>query len=101
MNGYELQAEAYKKVLENVTDQSERENLEKKIKVFDFLANCSDDERLFIFDSSAFNSVVKGYIEKACDNLKLKKETASKIKTEVNNLFSEMTAKEALDYYQR
>lgn len=101
MNGYKLQSDSYRQYIEKHPDIEEevKKNMESNIKVYDFLASCSKEERLELFNSSAFNDVVRGYFLMAIDNLKLDEETRSGLLNELRFLFDEKTADEAEAYY--
>lgn len=98
MNGYQMTADSYRKLLEREQD-IDRASIESKIKALDFLATCSKEERLELFNSSAFNDVVKGYMQMAIDNMKLEEETKSGLLQELRYLFDTVTAEQAEDYY--
>ena len=70
MNGYQMTADSYRTLLEREKD-IDRASIESKIKALDFLATATEEERLELFNSSAFNDLVKGYFKMAFDNLKL------------------------------
>lgn len=71
MNGYKLLADSYKKLVE--TNQIDKKEAESYIKVYDFLATCSDKEKEILFKSSAFNDMIKELINKLDLNVKIKK----------------------------
>lgn len=98
MNGYQLTADSYRKLLQTEQD-IDRAKVEQKIKALDFLASCSKEERLELFNSSAFNDVVKGYVLLALDNLKTDPEQRKAIINEVAYLFDIKSADEAEQYY--
>lgn len=98
MNGYQMTADSYRKLLESEKD-IDRASTESKIKALDFLATATEKERLELFNSSAFNDVVKGYLKMACDNLKLEDEVRQGLLNELRYLFDTVTADQAEDYY--
>lgn len=98
MNGYKMTADSYRKLLESDRDIN-RVSLESKIKVYDFLGTATEKERLELFNSSAFNDVVKGYLKMTCDNLKLKEEVRQGLLDELGYLFDTVTADQAESYY--
>lgn len=98
MNGYQITADSYRTLLQTEPD-IDRAKTEQKIKALDFLASCSKEERLELFNSSAFNDVVKGYVLLALDNLKTDPEQRKAIINEVAYLFDIKTADEAEQYY--
>ena len=62
MNGYTMLAESYKKLLQEgkVTEEEAKKN----IKVMEFLAECSEEEINIMFDSAAFNEIMKEYVRR-------------------------------------
>lgn len=98
MNGYQITADSYRTLLQTEPD-IDRAKTEQKIKALDFLASCSKEERLELFNSSAFNDVVKGYVLLALDNLKTDPEQRKAIINEVAYLFDIKRADEAEQYY--
>ena len=62
MNGFKILADSYRKLIE--TNQIDKEESESYIKVYDFLATCSDKEKEILFTSSAFNDMIKELINK-------------------------------------
>lgn len=101
MNGFEMMANTYRDLLEqhpNVS-QNAKAFITCKIKALDIMANCSDNERLALFDTSAFNDVVIGYVKLALDNSGIEDEQRKAIVNEVSYLFDVTTANEAEEYY--
>ena len=92
MNGFALMADSYRKA----ADQGEidKEQAEAKIRIFDFLATCSQDDFYFMVDSSAFNDIIKDYMRTALQNAEADEEMISNVMNELRWLFSEKTAKE-------
>lgn len=101
MNGYEMMADSYRNLLEQHPDEPQevKADLACKVKALDIMANCSDSERLALFDTSAFNDVVKGYVKLALDNTEIEEEQRKAIVNEVSYLFDVTTANEAEEYY--
>lgn len=101
MNGYQIHSQTYKDYLEKHPEEPEevKAGMQRKIKALDFLADCTEEERLELFNSTAFNDVVKGYVKRACDNLELEEDTRRELLNELRYLFDTMTADQAEDYY--
>lgn len=70
MNGYELHVNAYRKILQENDSLSEdvKASIEREIKILDIMANLSEQERMMLFDTGAYNDVLKGYCRKAMQN---------------------------------
>ena len=102
MNGYELLADSYRSLVKEETDKKTITELKKKIKILDFLAICDTEEKCYLFDSSAFNDIFKGYTNKVVDNLlvneDINQEQADKLKFSFSGILNEMNAEEALKH---
>lgn len=98
INGYQLTADAYKKELDN-TPEEYRAEMQAKINALEYLAGADDATIYALFDSAAFNNIVKGYIKLALTNTDTDSEKAAEIMREVSYLFSVKTAQEAEAYY--
>ena len=111
MNGYQLMADGYKKMLEekrysegvlNITE------MERKIRVLELLAQFRPDDKYFAFESSMFNDIYKGYVSIAIDNIikngtDAEKKSAETIRdvllNEARLVLEEVSAKDAEKYY--
>ncbi len=98
MNGYKMLADSYRKFLDNNT--ADKESIKTHIKALDFLADCDKATIYALFDSSAFNDIVKGYVFLMADNEKeLTDEQKSHLKGRIEGLFDSVSSKQAEDYY--
>ncbi len=97
MNGYKVIADSYRKLLEQEQGAREKEKIESTIKVYDMLSELTENEVYCIFDSGAFNDVVKGYCRKAIKMCGLSDVACSEVMSEIGNLLSEVKAKEILE----
>ena len=98
INGFKLMADAYKKELDN-TPEEYRAEMQAKIKANEFLAGADDATTYALFDSAAFNYVVRGYVKKALENTGAEHEQITEVLQELNRLFSEVTAEQAESFY--
>ena len=92
MNGYTVMAENYKKAIEQ--GKIAREVAEPEIRILDFLSTCSKDDIYRLINSSAFNDIMKAYMNKAVKNANLKNDDAEKVLYELKCLFDEKSASE-------
>ena len=92
MNGFALMADSYR----NAADQGDINKMEAeaKIRIYDFLATCSQDDFYFMVDSSAFNDIIRDFLRTALQNAGADEELTGKVMNELRWLFSEKTAKE-------
>lgn len=98
MNGYKMLADSYRKFLNDAT--ADQDSVKTHIKALDFLAKCDKATIYALFDSSAFNDIVKGYIAMIADNTEeLTDEQRSYIKYHIEGLFDSVSAKQAEAYY--
>ena len=111
MNGYQLQAESYRAVLERdraTMSPDTIEDMERNIKIFELLASFQPEDRYIAFDSSMFNDIYKGYVQKVIDEIcededEETREAAQKIRSRVLGktaaILDRMEAREAENYY--
>lgn len=92
MNGYEIMVDSYKKAIEQ--GKISKEVADPEIRIYEFLSTCTQDDIYRLVNSSAFNDIIKAYMNKAIKNAELKKEDDERITNELRYLFDEKTAKE-------
>jgi len=98
MNGYKITADAYRSFLDDPT--ADKDSLKATIKALDFLSTCDKATIYALFDSSAFNDIVKGYVEMIADEGEgFTDEQRSYIKRHISGLFDERGAAKAEAYY--
>jgi hypothetical protein len=101
VNGYQLHADSYKKLLENTeTAQEVQEDIKKKIRAFEIMANTDRQTQFELFNTGGFNDICKGFLLMAADKAQADKETASRILSALTGLFDEMSAEQAEQYYK-
>lgn len=98
MDGYQMSADSYKRLLE--ADKSiDRESTERKIKALEIMANTDRQTQCEVFNTGGFNDIAKGYFLMALDNLQTDHETRNNIMREIRFLFDTVTAEQAAQYY--
>jgi hypothetical protein len=99
MNGFKLQADTYRKAVED--GNVDKNYADKLCKTLDFLATCDDDDIYNMFDSSAFNEIAKSYmrlaIRELVDEGVLDDDQAKSVRNRYSLLFDEKTAKEVCE----
>lgn len=101
MNGFSMMSNSYKNLIEKcVIDKC---TAEKKIRIFDFLATCDEDDISSLFNSGAFNEIVRAYVDRSVNSLVtqdelLSEEQAQNVKNRLEYLFDMVTAKEILEH---
>ncbi len=104
MNGYKVMADAYKKALEQgqITEAEAKAN----IKVYELLAELTEEELYIMVDSTAFNDIIKTFCRTAIRNACVDEEDEDgynertiekRIMNELRFLFDEKTAKEVCE----
>ena len=101
MNSYKMVSDSYREYLETHPDISaeKKAEIERKIKILDYLEGCSKEDRFELFDSGAFQEIAKGYYLIAIENSQVSEETKSILRRELRTLFDTVTASEAEEYY--
>ncbi len=98
MNGYKMLADSYRALLNDAT--TNQDNIRTHITALDFLAKCDKATIYALFDSSAFNNIVKGYVSMVADKAEdLTEEQKSHLKGRIEGLFDSVSSKQAEDYY--
>ena len=91
MNGFKIMADSYRKLAEQGVD------VEKEIKIYDFLSTCDEDDKCIMVDSSAFNDIIRAYVKMAVDNAKIGDKEKEKIINQLRWIFDEKQASEVLN----
>lgn len=111
MNGYELQADAYRTALERGRSNMSADaitDMEDSIRIFEQLASFKDGDKYTAFDSSMFNDIFKGYVQIIIDELcededediqDAAKQLKGRIQGKAYSVLDRITAKEAEAYY--
>ena len=98
MNGFTMMADSYRKLMNNgEIDIENIENIEKKIRIYDFFATCDIDDFCLMVDSSAFNDIIRAFLKMAVNNSGISDKAKEKVIGELSNIFGFKTAKEVLE----
>ena len=95
MNGYELMAESYKDLLKR--GEIDKTTAEKWIRIYEFLTSCDQDDICRLVDSSAFNDVIKAYVEIATKRADIDQDSKEKVYDQLHYLFEDMSARQVLE----
>lgn len=99
MNGFKIQSQAYRKAAEQ--GQIEKDFAEKSCRVFDFLAGCDQEDIYSLFDSSVFNDIATGYLDKTLSELisegVIDEKQGKRILLRMNTMFDLKSAKNACE----
>lgn len=100
MNGYLVASDSYRQLLES-NAEVDKVKIKKTIKALDFLATCDRVERTELFNSGAFNNILKGYFLMAINNQNLDGNIKEGLMGEIKSLLDTVPATEAEDYYNK
>lgn len=96
--GYKVLAVATRKMAK--AGEMDPAAAEKKARLYDFLATCDKADIYTLFDSSAFNSIVQGYVAALLDEWpEVEEETKEAARGDLARLFDTMTAEQAATYH--
>jgi hypothetical protein len=95
MEGYRIMAESYRKLVKD--GKMTEEEAASDIKIYDFLAECTQDDIYNLFNSGAFNDITKAYLRKALVSAEINDEEKGLIMEELRWSIDTMTAKEVVE----
>lgn len=98
MNGFRLMSESYKKAMES--GQIDPDLAKKEIRIFDFLAECDQDDFCRLVDSSAVNGIIVSYMKKAVEDSGIAEKEKSRVLDQIRGIFDLYTAKEVMEQYE-
>lgn len=94
MNGFTMMADSYKKLMND--GKIEKNVAEKEIRIYEFLATCSQDDFCRMVDSSAFNDIIRAFLKMAVDHADIDEKSKEKVISQLRWIFDEKSAKEVL-----
>ena len=97
MNSFTMMSDSYKSLVKQGKVTQEEANPE--IRIFDFLATCSENDFCRLVDSGAFNDIIKAYIELAVKSADIDEEARKTVMTHIYYVLDMNSAKEALAKY--
>lgn len=95
VNGYTMMADSYRTLMKQ--GKIDKETADKEIRVYDFLGTCDSDDLCRMVDSSAFNDIIRAYVEMAVKNADIDEDSRNKVVGQLRWLFDEKTAKQVLE----
>lgn len=96
MNSYQMHIDAYKQVLASDRTDIDRDYIKAEIRALEPFAERTEEERIQMFNSGAFNDVLKAYCRKAMQNCNVDSETISNVMNEVKWLLDTVSANEII-----
>lgn len=99
MNAYKELVDSYKQVLEKCDESRniEKAVIEAKIKSLEPFSERTNEEIAGMFDSGAFNEVLKAYCRVAMQNCNITKKKINEVMEEIKWLLDTVGANEILD----
>lgn len=76
MNDYEIMADDYRQMVKQ--GRIDKETADKEIRIYDFLATCDTEDICRMVDSSAFNDIIKAFVETAVKNADIDEDAGKK-----------------------
>lgn len=95
MNGFSVMADDYREMVKQ--GRIDKETAEKEIRIYDFLAVCDNDDLCRMVDTSAFNDIIRAFVEMAVKNADIDEDARKKVVGQFRWLFDEKTAKQVLE----
>lgn len=100
MNGFKIAAAALRQAAKE-EPAANAKDLEAKARLYDIVGELSDSEHAMMFDSGAFNDIVRGYVGMLLDGWQdVGEEKKDSARAELSGLFDEVSAAQALAYYR-
>lgn len=96
MNGYEMMAESYRRLVNKGLISTE--DAEKKIRIYTFLASCDSEDLCILADSGAFNGILKNALTSAMNAANLNEESKENVHSQLRWILDEKSAK---DFYNK
>lgn len=91
-------AETYRTMAES--GQISKEEADRKRAVYAFLGAIEDSQLYDLFDSSAFNDIVSGYVKLALENTETDEEKTGQVIQELRRLFDTVKSREIIEAMQ-
>ena len=95
LNGYAMVANCCRLMLSK--GEMTKEEAEKKILVYDFLATCDIDDLCEMVDSSAFYEIIEAFLKMALCNANIDKKSQARVLEEFRWIFNNKKTKEVLN----
>lgn len=92
MNSFSVMADSYRKLLEQGKISEDIAN--KEIRIYNFLSECTTDDFCRMFDTGAFNDILKAYVRASCKEAELDDEQINAVGDALYYLLDTRTAEE-------
>ena len=97
MNGYTMMADSYRKLMSE--GKIDKDTAEKEIRIYEFLASCDESDLCRMIDSSAFNDIIRAFLNMAVLNADIDEDARDKVRGQLRWIFDEKQASEVLNQY--
>lgn len=98
MNGYKALADNYRKLA--TRGMIDQQTAEAEARVLDFLATCDKTDMCRMVNSSAFNDIIRAYMNAALVKAEISKEAQKKVQNEMYNIFDLYSASQILKNFK-
>lgn len=95
MNGYEIMADSYRTLVKQ--GKLTQEDAQKDIDIFEFFSKCDEKDFCRMVDTTAFNSIIKAFCQKAMEEANVGKKTADRVMDELRYIMDTHTASEVME----
>ena len=96
MANYDVMIKSYEHILVEKAENCDVEAITLSLNAFKTLNNKSAEEIFALFNTGAFNDILKGYCKKAMENRKMDKEQINAVMDELKWLLDTCNAKQML-----
>lgn len=73
----------------------------KHIRIYEFLNSCDEQDLGIVIDAGGYNNIIKGYMLAALDNTEVTEDIKRLAMNNLIDLFVDMSADEAANYYKK
>lgn len=104
MDGYRMQADSYRILLEREKNNYNEEtvkSIKNKIRILDILADFDADDKYVAFDSGIFNDIFRGYVNILVNSCIKDEKLRDEVNTAAYYILDNTTAQEAEEYLNK
>ncbi len=95
MKDYKAIADSYKYLV--AQGKLTQEQAEAEIKIYNFLASCTEDDLCRLINTGAFNSIMWSYVSEACKDAELAQDDIDNVEASLSHLLDTKMAEEIVN----